>query len=158
MASSPACPCCGPTFHGPRLGAAPLPAFDAHHLPGVIVVLLVAGVAGSPARRSLRATSALLRRFRASCLHSPPRCCALFIVSENLREKGSSARDVFVKVLVVLVGRLSLLYSALVFCAETGWYSDIYPWAYQMLSRHCKVLDLERCHMNLIIEETYTRT
>ncbi len=54
----------------------------------------------------------------------------LFVVNENLRDR-SSEREVFIKVLVVLVA-LSLLYSALVcFVPETGWYSDIYPWAYQ---------------------------
>lgn len=96
---------------------------------GVIVVLLVAGVAVALLDAEL---AGILQRYYAdfSFMFLAASVLLLFIVNENLRE-GSSARDVFVKVLVVLVG-LSLLYSALVcFVPETGWYSDIYPWAYQ---------------------------
>ena len=41
--------------------------------------------------------------------------------------------QVFTKVLLVLVA-VSVLYSLLIcFVPETGWYSDVYPWAYQSL-------------------------
>ena len=53
-----------------------------------------------------------------------------FVVNENL-EAGSVAKDLLMKVLIVLVAA-SVAYSALLcFVPETGWYSDIYPWAYQ---------------------------
>ena len=53
-----------------------------------------------------------------------------FIVNENL-DQGSTKRNVLMKVLIALVS-ISLVYSLLVcFVPETGWYSDVYPWAYQ---------------------------
>ena len=53
-----------------------------------------------------------------------------FIVNENL-PPGSMAQNLLMKVLLVLVA-VSVLYSVLVcFVPETGWYSDVYPWAYQ---------------------------
>ena len=54
----------------------------------------------------------------------------VFIVTENL-QPGSTVQNLLMKVLRVLVA-VSVLYSALLcFVPETGWYSDIYPWAYQ---------------------------
>ena len=53
-----------------------------------------------------------------------------FIVNENL-PPGSMAQNLLMKVLLVLVA-VSVLYSVLVcFVPETGWYSDVYPWAYR---------------------------
>ena len=53
-----------------------------------------------------------------------------FIVNENL-SPGSTTQTLLMKVLLVLVA-LSVLYSALLcFVPETGWYSDIYSWAYR---------------------------
>ena len=41
------------------------------------------------------------------------------------------AKDLLMKVLIVLVAA-SVAYSALLcFVPETGWYSDVYPWAYR---------------------------
>ena len=54
----------------------------------------------------------------------------VFIVNENL-QPGSTVQNLLMKVLLVLVA-VSVLYSVLVcFVPETGWYSDVYPWAYQ---------------------------
>lgn len=54
----------------------------------------------------------------------------VFIVNENLAPTSTMAA-IFTHVLTALVS-LSVLYSLLVcFVPETGWYSDIYPWAYQ---------------------------
>ena len=53
----------------------------------------------------------------------------VFIVNENL-VPGSTMAQVFTKVLLALVA-VSVFYSALIcFVPETGWYSDVYSWAY----------------------------
>ena len=53
-----------------------------------------------------------------------------FVVNENLAPR-TTTQNLLMKVLLVLV-TLSVLYSALLcFVPETGWYSDVYPWAYQ---------------------------
>ena len=54
----------------------------------------------------------------------------IFIVNENLPAQGH-AREVCISVLAIAAG-ISVLYATLLcFAAETGWFSDIYPWAYQ---------------------------
>ncbi|MEG2746655.1 MAG: hypothetical protein RR934_05245 [Gordonibacter sp.] len=54
----------------------------------------------------------------------------MFIVNENL-DPHSTAANLLMRVLLVLV-TLSVLYSVLLcFVPETGWFSDVYPWAYQ---------------------------
>ena len=119
----------GAAVRGPHLGEAPLPAFDAHYLPASSWCFVVAGVAVALLDAEL---AGILQRYYAdfSFMFLAASVLLLFIVNENLRDR-SSEREVFIKVLVVLVA-LSLLYSALVcFVPETGWYSDIYPWAYQ---------------------------
>ena len=53
-----------------------------------------------------------------------------FIVNENLTP-GSTTQNLLMRVLLALVA-LSVLYVALLcFVPETGWYSDVYPWAYR---------------------------
>ncbi len=50
-----------------------------------------------------------------------------------LYQPGRLARDLFTKTLIVLV-TIGVIYSSLLcFVPETGWYSNIYPWAYQNL-------------------------
>ena len=87
---------------------------------GVIVALLDAEMAG------------ILQRYYAdfSFMFLAATVLLLFVVNENLAP-GTVARDLLLKVLIVMVA-VSLLYSTLLcFVPETGWYSDIYPWAYQ---------------------------
>ena len=72
----------------------------------------------------------------------------VFIANENIedatavrgslmRQRGTArpikARSLLTKTLIVLVA-IGVVYSALLcFTPETGWYSDIYPWAYHDL-------------------------
>ena len=87
---------------------------------GVIVALLDAQMAG------------ILQRYFAdfSFMFLAAVVLLAFIVNENL-PPGSMAQNLLMKVLLVLVA-VSVLYSVLVcFVPETGWYSDVYPWAYQ---------------------------
>lgn len=89
---------------------------------GVIVALLDAQMAG------------ILQRYYAdfSFLFLTAAVLLAFIVNENLPYE-STARTVFMRVLAALVV-VSLVYSLLLcFVAETGWYSDVYPWAYQSI-------------------------
>ena len=54
----------------------------------------------------------------------------IFVVNENL-QPNTVTRNLLMKTLLVLV-TVSVAYSALLcFVPETGWYSDVYPWAYQ---------------------------
>ncbi len=120
----------GPTFHGPRLGAAPLPAFDAHHLRRDRGVAR-GGRRGRPARRRI------LQRYYADFSYVPRRLGALlFIVNENLRE-GSSARDVFSSKCSSAGGAELALQRACVFCAETAGIRIFIRGHIRMLSRHC---------------------
>ena len=79
-----------------------------------------------------------MRRWPASCNATSPTSAhvpgavvlLVFIVNENL-QPGSTVQNLLMKVLLVLVA-VSVLYSALLcFVPETGWYSDVYPWAYR---------------------------
>lgn len=98
---------------------------------GVIVVLIVSGVAVALLDAEL---AGILQRYFAdfSFMFLAAAVLLLFIVNENL-ERGSTDYDVFIRVLLAFVA-ISVTYSVLL-CAvpETGWYSDIYPWAYQGL-------------------------
>ena len=96
---------------------------------GVIIVLLVAGVAVALLDAEM---AGILQRYYAdfSFMFLAAVVLLAFIVNENMTP-GSTAHVIAMKALLVLV-TLSVLYSALVcFAPETGWYSDIYPWAYQ---------------------------
>ncbi len=96
---------------------------------GVVVVLLLGGVAMSLLDAEI---AGILQRYFAdfSFMFLAAAVLLVFIVNENI-EAGTTASDVLKKVLIVLVA-VSVLYSTLLcFVPETGWYSDIYPWAYQ---------------------------
>lgn len=96
---------------------------------GVIVVLLVSGVAVALLDAEM---AGILQRYYADFgfMFLAAAVLLAFVVNENL-EAGSVAKDLLMKVLIVLVAA-SVAYSALLcFVPETGWYSDIYPWAYQ---------------------------
>lgn len=89
---------------------------------GVIVALLDAEMAG------------ILQRYYAdfSFMFLAASVLLAFIVNENVPE-GTASRTVMMKVLLATVAA-SVTYSALLcFVPETGWYSDIYPWAYQSI-------------------------
>ena len=96
---------------------------------GVIIVLLSAGVLVALLDAQM---AGILERYYAdfSFMFLAAVVLLAFIVNENL-DQGSLTRNLLMKVLIVLVC-LSVLYSLLVcFVPETGWFSDIYPWAYQ---------------------------
>ena len=96
---------------------------------GVIVVLLASGVIVALLDAEM---AGILQRYFAdfSFMFLAAVVLLVFIVNENLAP-GSTAQNLFMKVLLALVA-VSVLYSALLcFVPETGWYSDVYPWAYQ---------------------------
>ncbi len=96
---------------------------------GVIVVLLVSGVLIALLDAEL---AGILQRYYAdfSFMFLAAAVLLYFIINENLQPQ-TLAQRVFYEGLIVVVS-LSVLYSVLLcFIPETGWYSDIYPWAYQ---------------------------
>ena len=96
---------------------------------GVIVVLLLGGVIVALADAEM---AGILQRYFAdfSFMFLAAVVLLVFIVNENL-QPGSTVQNLLMKVLLVLVA-VSVLYSALLcFVPETGWYSDVYPWAYR---------------------------
>ena len=96
---------------------------------GVIVVLLIGGMIVALADAEM---AGILQRYFAdfSFMFLAAVVLLAFIVNENL-SPGSTTQTLLMKVLLVLVA-LSVLYSALLcFVPETGWYSDIYSWAYR---------------------------
>ncbi len=98
---------------------------------GVIVVLLASALVVALLDAEM---AGILQRYYAdfSFMLLAAVVLLVFIVNENL-PNASAARGLLLKVMLVLV-TVSLLYSTLLcFVPETGWYSDIYPWAYQDL-------------------------
>lgn len=96
---------------------------------GVIIVLIVAGVLVALVDAQM---AGILQRYFAdfSFMFLAAAVLIVFIVNENLDHEGRTHR-LLLKVLIVLVA-IGLVYSTLMcFVPETGWYSDIYPWAYQ---------------------------
>ena len=96
---------------------------------GVIIVLLLGGVIVALADAEM---AGILQRYFAdfSFMFLAAVVLLVFIVNENLKP-GSTAQNLLMKVLLVLVA-VSVLYSTLLcFVPETGWYSDVYPWAYR---------------------------
>ena len=96
---------------------------------GVIVVLLASGVIVALLDAQM---AGILQRYFAdfSFMFLAAVVLLAFIVNENL-PPGSMAQNLLMKVLLVLVA-VSVVYSVLVcFVPETGWYSDVYSWAYQ---------------------------
>lgn len=96
---------------------------------GVVVVLLAMGVVVALFDAEM---AGILQRYYAdfSFMFLAAAVLLAFIANENLKP-GGTARNVLMKVLLVLVA-LSVLYSSLLcFVPEIGWYSDVYDWAYQ---------------------------
>lgn len=96
---------------------------------GVVVVLLLGGVTMALLDAQM---AGILQRYFAdfSFMFLAAAVLLVFIVNENV-EAGTTASDVLLEVLLALVA-ISVLYSTLLcFVPETGWYSDMYPWAYQ---------------------------
>lgn len=96
---------------------------------GVIIVLLFGGVIVAVADAQM---AGILQRYFAdfSFMFLAAVVLLVFIVNENLTP-GTTTRNLLMKVLLTLV-TVSVLYSALLcFVPETGWYSDVYDWAYR---------------------------
>lgn len=114
---------------------------------GVIFVLLFSGVAIAIVDAEM---AGILQRYYAdfSVMFLSAVVLLVFIANENIedapavrgslmRQRGTArpikARSLLTKTLIVLVA-IGVVYSALLcFTPETGWYSDIYPWAYHDL-------------------------
>ena len=100
-----------------------------HTISGVVVVLLATGVLVALFDAEL---AGILQRYFAdfSFMFLAASVLLAFIANENLEEDSRMAR-LFHKILSVLV-LFSLIYIVLLcFVPETGWYSDVYDWAYQ---------------------------
>lgn len=96
---------------------------------GVIVVLLASGVLVALMDAEM---AGILQRYFAdfSFMFLAAAVLLVFIVNENL-DPHSTTANLLMKVLSVLVV-VSVIYSVLMcFVPETGWFSDVYPWAYQ---------------------------
>lgn len=100
-----------------------------HTIAGVIGILLASGVLVALFDAEL---AGILQRYFAdfSFMFLAAAVLLAFIANENLRE-GSTLWRLFCQGLALTVG-ISLVYITLLcFVPETGWYSDIYGWAYQ---------------------------
>ncbi len=98
---------------------------------GVIVVLLASGVVVALADAEL---AGILQRYYAdfSFMFLAASVLLCFVVNEQLSH-ARTGYDLMLKVLLVLAAA-SVTYSLLLcLVPETGWYSDVYPWAYQDL-------------------------
>lgn len=98
---------------------------------GVIVVLILSGLAIGLLDAQM---AGILERYYAdfSFMFFAAIVLLVFILNENMgAEIATPLRRIALKTLMVLVA-LGVLYSTLLcLVPETGWYSDIYPWAYQ---------------------------
>ena len=100
-----------------------------HTVSGVVIVLLVAGVFVALFDAEL---AGILQRYYAdfSFMFLASAVLLAFIVNENLDSEAVSIQ-VMRKTLLVLVS-LSLAYIVLLcFVPESGWFSNVYDWAYQ---------------------------
>ena len=100
-----------------------------HTISGVIVVLLISGVLVALFDAEL---AGILQRYFAdfTFMFLAATVLLAFIANENLPHDSIWART-FRRTLSVLVA-FSLVYIVLLcFVPETGWYSDVYSWAYQ---------------------------
>ena len=98
---------------------------------GVIIVLLSVGLVVALMDAQV---AGILQRYFAdfSFMFLAASVLLIFIVNENL-DHTSTLYRILLKVLIVAVFA-SVIYSTMMcFAPETGWYSDIYPWAYQDL-------------------------
>ena len=102
-----------------------------HTVMGVVIALLVGGVVVALVDAEM---AGILQRYYSdfSFMFLIAAVLLIFVANENL-ERGSKTQRMLLNALIVLVA-LSVLYSVLIcFVPETGWYSDVYPWAYQGL-------------------------
>jgi hypothetical protein len=102
---------------------------ETHTIFGIIVLLVVSGIVVALLDAEL---AGILQRYYAdfSFMFLAAAVLLCFVVNETLSGKPL-AHDLMLKVLLVVV-TLSVVYSLLLcFVPETGWYSDVYPWAYQ---------------------------
>lgn len=100
---------------------------------GVIIVLLSLGLAVALLDAQM---AGILQRYFAdfSFMFLAAAVLLIFVVNENLDHR-SGTRDILLKVLIALVF-VSVLYISLTcFIPETGWYSNVYDWAYQEIIR-----------------------
>lgn len=98
---------------------------------GVVCVLLASGVVIALLDAEM---AGILQRYYAdfSFMFLAATVLLVFIANEALQTRPQ-LREALLKVLIVLV-TLSVAYSSLLcFVPEIGWYSDVYPWAYQNL-------------------------
>lgn len=98
---------------------------------GVIVALVVSGVVVALADAEL---AGILQRYYAdfSFMFLMASVLLCFVVNEQV-PRDSSLYGLLLKVLMTMVA-LGLVYSLLLCVVpETGWYSNVYPWAYQGL-------------------------
>lgn len=108
---------------------------------GVVITMLISGVIVACLDAQM---AGILQRYMAdfSTLFLIPAVLLAFIANDALSNRTktfegkfllSASHTMYLRVLLVLVS-VSLLYVTLVcFAPETGWYSDIYSWAYQDL-------------------------
>lgn len=100
-----------------------------HTVAGVIAALLIGGVIIAIADAEM---AGILQRYYAdfSFMFLASAVLLAFIVNENLQRDAVST-NLLMKVLLAAVA-VSVAYSTLLcFVPETGWVSDVYPWAYQ---------------------------
>lgn len=100
-----------------------------HTVAGVIAALLIGGVIIAIADAEM---AGILQRYYAdfSFMFLASAVLLVFIVNENLQRDAVST-NLLMKVLLAAVA-VSVAYSTLLcFVPETGWVSDVYPWAYQ---------------------------
>ncbi len=112
----------------PRLLRMRMKSRSTRTIMGVVIVLLAMGVVVALLDAEM---AGILQRYYADFSFMFLAACVLlvFIANENL-SWTSPARSALTRVLLVLVV-LSVLYSTLLcFVPETGWYSDVYDWAY----------------------------
>ncbi|MEG2531043.1 MAG: cytochrome C oxidase Cbb3 [Raoultibacter sp.] len=98
---------------------------------GVIIVLITAGLLVGLLDAEM---AGILQRYFAdfSFMFLTAAVLLVFIVNENL-DPNKATHHLLMKVLIVLV-TVSMLYSLLLCVVpETGWFSDVYPWAYQSI-------------------------
>lgn len=106
-----------------------LKARSTNTITGVVIIMLLSGLLVGLLDAQM---AGILQRYYAdfSLLFLTPAILLCFIANEAFKP-DETIYKVFIRTLLVLV-TLSVLYSTLLcFVPETGWVSDIYPWAYQ---------------------------
>ena len=114
---------------GPRILKMRVEQRSTRTIAGVVIVLLISGVVVALLDAEM---AGILQRYYAdfSFMFLASVVLLAFIANENLKP-GTLTANLITKGLGVLVF-VSVLYCVLVcFAPETGWYSDIYAWAYQ---------------------------